>query len=69
MTSILQYSFITPYNYCKMFWCYDTPLVNWLANGKIAENPIVKPTTTTQVVKPSGANRYLESVTIEATTA
>ena len=41
--------------------------MQWLAFGKLAENPVVTPSTSVQVVRPSGANRYLESVTVEAT--
>jgi hypothetical protein len=39
-----------------------------LTFGKLPENPVVTPTTSVQVIKPSAVNRYLESVTVEATT-
>jgi hypothetical protein len=42
-----------------------TPLVNWLAFGKLPENPVVTPSTSTQVVRPSAENRFLETVTVE----
>lgn len=66
---ILQFPFITPYTYALSFTkgC-GSPLQQWLVYGKIAENPVVTPSTTVQVVRPSGANRYLQSVTVEATT-
>lgn len=64
---ILQYRFLTPYNYSTLFWKCGSPLINWLAFGKLAENPVVTPSTSVQVVRPSGVNRYLESVTVEAT--
>jgi hypothetical protein len=40
------------------------PLIGWLAFGKLPENPIVTPNTTTQVIVPSGENRFLQSVTV-----
>lgn len=64
---ILQYPFITPYSYVSMYTRQLSPLGNWLAFGKLPENPIVTPSTSVQVIRPSGANRYLESVTVEAT--
>lgn len=67
MFSILQYPFVTPYTYAASFITDSTPLMRWLLNGKIAENPIVIPTTREQVIRPSGANRYLQSVTVKAT--
>lgn len=66
MTSVLQYPFITPYEFTTMFFNYSTPLEQWLLHGKIAENPIITPSTSAQVVRPSAVNRYLESVTVEA---
>jgi hypothetical protein len=47
----------------------NNPVFNWLTFGKIPENPIVTPTTAVQVVTPSAINRYLQSVTVEATSA
>lgn len=64
---ILQYPFITPYSYVSMYTKRLSPLGNWLAFGKLPENPIVTLSTSVQVIRPSGANRYLESVTVEAT--
>lgn len=64
---ILQYPFITPYSYVSMYTRQLSPLGNWLAFGKLPENPIVTPSTSVQVIRPSGANRYLESITVEAT--
>ena len=67
--NILQFPFITPYVYATNFFGtgYRTPLQQWLLFGKIAENPVVTPTTTVQVIRPSAVNRYLETVTVEAT--
>lgn len=66
MNNVIQYRFLTPYNYATMFWNCSSPLENWLVFGKIAENPVITPSTSVQVVRPSGANRYLESVKVEA---
>lgn len=65
----LQFPFITPYIYATSFFGIGcrTPLQQWLLFGKIAENPVVTPTTTVQVIRPSAVNRYLETVTVEAT--
>lgn len=35
-----------------------------MLNGKIAENPVITPSSDTQVVEPSGVNRYLQSVVV-----
>lgn len=67
MNNVIQYRFLTPFNYASMFIQYNSPLATWLVFGKIAENPVITPSTNVQVVRPSGANRYLESVTVEAT--
>lgn len=67
MIDVIQYQFITPYNYTKMFLRNASPLAHWLAFGKLAENPIITPSKSDQVVEPSAANRYLESVTVKAT--
>ena len=68
--NVLQFPFITPYSFTVSFFdkgC-NTPLQQWFLYEKIAENPVVTPTTTVQVIKPSAVNRYLESVTVEAVT-
>jgi hypothetical protein len=41
---------------------------NFLISNKIGENPVVTPSTSIQVIRPSAPNRYLESVTVNATT-
>jgi hypothetical protein len=47
--------------------CTNTnPVVNWLAFGKLPENPVITPTSSVQVVAPSAENRYLQTVTVEA---
>ena len=66
MKDVIQYRFMMPYDYVAMFVTSASPLATWLAFGKIAENPVVTPTTSVQVIRPSGANRYLQSVTVEA---
>lgn len=63
MISILEYPFVTPYTYALSF-LDDSFLVQWLANGRLAEKVVVQPTNNVQVVRPSAQNRYLESVTI-----
>ena len=68
MKDVIQYRFFMPYNYVALFVTNATPLATWFAFGKIAENPVVTPTTSVQVITPSGANRYLQSVTVEAVT-
>jgi hypothetical protein len=40
------------------------PLTRWFAFGKLPENPVVTPTSSTQVVIPSAENKFLESVTV-----
>lgn len=74
MMNILQYPFITPYtNVVYNITCgsephhaIHSPLMQWLLNGKIAENPTITPSTEVQVVRPSSKNRFIESVTVEA---
>ena len=74
MISILQYPFVTPYynavyttryNACHSDVIYS-PLFQWLLNGKINENPVVQPTNVEQIIRPSGVNRNLETVTVRA---
>ena len=45
----------------------QTSLSNWFLYGKLPENPVVTPSTSVQVITPSNINRYLQSVTVEAT--
>lgn len=40
------------------------PITMWLTFGKLPENPVVNPNATTQVIIPSGKNKFLESVTV-----
>jgi hypothetical protein len=44
------------------------PILSVLAFGKLPENPVVTPGTSVQVVRPSSVNRFLQSVTVKATT-
>lgn len=72
--NILQYPFITSYNNAVYNITYGSnhdhaiysPLMQWLLNGKIAENPVITPSAEVQVVRPSSKNRFIESVTVEA---
>jgi hypothetical protein len=48
--------------------CTLNPVVSWLAFGKLPENPVVTPSSTVQVITPSAENKFLQSVTVEATT-
>lgn len=67
---MLQFPFITPFTYAASFTkagC-SSPLQQWLVYGRLPENPVVTPSTEVQVVRPSSANKYLASVTVEATT-
>jgi hypothetical protein len=41
------------------------PLTRWFAFGKLPENPVVTPNATTQVIRPSANNKFLETVTVE----
>jgi hypothetical protein len=56
----VTYGFILRSNFCGNV----NPLVNWLAFGKLPENPVVTPSSSTQVIRPSAENRFLESVTV-----
>jgi hypothetical protein len=47
-------------------WNFD--VFGYFAFGKLPENPVITPGTTVQVVRPSAANRYLQTVTVEAVT-
>lgn len=42
-----------------------SPISRWLAFGKLPENPVITPNTTTQVVIPSAENKFLQSVTVK----
>lgn len=63
---ILKIPYYTPMTLISHFCptAYNSPLYNWLVWGRIAENPIITPSMRTQVVTPSGKNRYLDSVTV-----
>jgi hypothetical protein len=58
--SSLTYGVLLRDNFC----CNVPPLMSWFAFGKLPENPVVTPTSATQVVTASAVNRYLQSVTI-----
>lgn len=67
MNSILEYPFMTPYSVCIGYIdsMSEIPLImKRMLNGKIAENPVVTPSSDAQIVEPSGVNRYLQSVVV-----
>jgi hypothetical protein len=43
------------------------PVFAMLTFGKLPENPVVTPSASVQVITPSAPNRYLQSVTVNAT--
>lgn len=68
MISVIQYPFFNAYSNTiyHIGGCSFSPIVEWLLHGKIAENPVVTPSTSVQIVTPSANNRYLQSVKVEA---
>jgi hypothetical protein len=48
------------------FSAVTNPVFGWITFGKIAENPVVTPTSAVQVIRASADNRYLQSVTVKA---
>lgn len=70
MISPLFYSYFNAFSFASGFIqpriSTISPAISWIAFGKIAENPVITPNSTVQVVVPSAANRYLESVTVSA---
>lgn len=45
--------------------CHN-PIFSFLTFRTLPENPVITPTSSVQVVRPSAANRYLQTVTVEA---
>jgi hypothetical protein len=41
-----------------------SPLNMWLAFGKLPESPVITPSSSVQVVRPSAENRFLQSVVV-----
>jgi hypothetical protein len=66
MLSPLNYSSITYGGLLQARFCNLNPVASWLAFGKLPESPVVTPTSSVQVVRPSAENKFLESVTVEA---
>lgn len=64
MLSPLCYSSITSGTILKANLATLSPLAVWFAFGKLPENPVVTPSTTTQVIIPSAENKFLQSVTV-----
>jgi hypothetical protein len=44
------------------------PITAWLTFGKLPENPVINPSSSTQVVIPSGRNKFLNSVIVNPIT-
>lgn len=67
MISVIQYPFFNAYanTVYHIGGCSFSPVFEWLLHGKIAENPVITPTDTQQIVRPSSVNRYLESVVVK----
>lgn len=64
-----QYPMFTPLGLVEMMVLPNVqvcgnPVFSWLSFGKLPENPVVTPNTSTQVVTVSSLNRYLQSVTV-----
>lgn len=64
MLSPLNFPCITYGVLLRNNFCTLSPVVRWLAFGKLPENPVVTPSTTTQVIVPSAENKFLQSVTV-----
>lgn len=64
---MFNYKNITSLTFCNSLIKIEDPMIGWLLNGKIAENVVVTPSSSTQVITASGPNRYLNSVTVTAT--
>jgi hypothetical protein len=64
MLSPICYSSITFGTLLRSNLCGISPLMGWFAFGKLPENPVVTPSTVTQVIIPSAENRFLQSVTV-----
>lgn len=62
----ITYGLILKGKFCNCACGTQNYLINWLAFGKLPENPVITPNTTTQVVRPSSVNRFLQTVTVEA---
>jgi hypothetical protein len=68
MLSPLNFSCITYGGLLRSRFCTLNPISSWLAFGKLPENPVVTPSSSIQVIRPSAENKFLESVTVEAVT-
>ena len=51
-------------SFCQPIVSCISPAMAWIAFGKLPENPIITPNTTTQVIRPTSVNRYLQTVTV-----
>ena len=54
-------------SFCKPTVSCISPAMAWIAFGKAPENPIVTPSTKTQLILPSSPSKFLQSVTVKAT--
>lgn len=69
MISPIFYNTVTPFTYaaafCQPVVSVVSPAMAWIAFGKIGENPVVTPNAKTQVIRASGVNRFLQTVTVK----
>jgi hypothetical protein len=72
MVPFFNYGTVTPFLLTKLTtsWLCPNPcqIMNYLTFGQIAENPVITPSSSVQVVRASAPNRFLNSVTVNATT-
>lgn len=64
-----EYQLLNTESYAKSFCVCDSPSINWILNGKLPEVVSVTPTTSTQVIRASAKNRYLDEVIVAATSS
>lgn len=67
-----NYSNVSPFVLTRLttnWLCPCVPsVVSYLTFGKVGENVVVTPSTSTQVVRASAPNKVLNTVTVKATT-
>jgi hypothetical protein len=65
MITPLNLSNINGMSIIREHHCSNIPTIfYWFAFGKLPENPVITPSTTTQVIYPSANNKFLQSVTV-----
>jgi hypothetical protein len=72
MIPFYSYGSFTPFALTKFtnnWLCPNVcPVVSYLTFGKVGENPVVTPSANVQVIRASAPNRFLNTVTVKATT-